>query len=252
MSHTSTFARTPTVSFRAVVRAEITKILTHPVTTVSLLLTFVANTSLGIVGATDVIRLGTGAVTVPLTEVGVVMFAPVYLFIITAVYASGSEYHGGQIKLTLAAVPARPRLVLAKLVALVSVITPAALIALTPVRGLLTIPDDGTLSLVLADLTRWVVVYLLMSLIGFGLAGITRSTVTPLAILLLLPILIATGVFQWPALIRFLPDQAAMSMLGTPVWETTSLPPTSATLALTTWAFLTTVAFTHSLNRRDT
>lgn len=241
----------PAVRLRDAVMAEVTKISTHPATALSVLLTLTVNTLLGVLGTTDVVRIGIGSGSTPITALSGVMFAPGYLFLIVAVYAAGSEYHGNQSRTTLVAIPNRRRLVLAKLLGLISFVVPAAVVVLVPERIMLGLSGGAGIGDILFDTVRWAAAYLLMSLVAFGLAGLTRSTVTPLAILLAIPILIATGVFQWPNGIRFLPDQAAMSMLATPAYEVTELPPVIAAAVILAWAITAISVYTLALVRHD-
>ena len=59
------------------------------------------------------------------------------------------------------------------------------------------------------------------------------------------------GLVQWPEGVRFLPDQAAMSMLGTPAFEVTELPPVIGALALGLWALVAICGYAVALIRRD-
>ncbi|MFG1700605.1 ABC transporter [Nonomuraea sp. NPDC049309] len=241
----------PVIRRRDLVAAEVTKILTHPATLIAAGITLLLNTALGVVHAADLVRLGIGGRLVPLSELGTVVFAPIYVFLVLPVYAAGSEYQSGQIRLTLAAVPDRVALALAKLAALLTVTVPAALIVLAPARLSITIADGTDAAGIVLDLGRWLVAYTLMAIVAYGLAGLLRSTITPLAILVLIPVLIATGVFQVPEIIRLLPDQLSLSLLGTPAYAVTELPPAEAGAALTVWALLLAVAYSLALARRD-
>jgi hypothetical protein len=214
-------------------------------------ITLLLNTALGVIHAADLVRLGVGSRLVPLSDLGALMFAPVYVFLVLPVYAAGSEYQSGQIRVTLAATPNRVTLALAKLSALLTVAVPAALLVLVPERLTITIADGTDGGGILLDLGRWVAAYTLMALVAYGLAGLLRSTVAPLAILVLIPVLIATGVFQVPEVIRLLPDQLSLSLLGTPGYSVTELPPEFAAAALTTWALLLAAAHGLALARRD-
>lgn len=240
-----------TIRFRDPVRAEITKILTHPATGLALLITLVANTSLAVLAVTDAVRLGVSAHPTRLSDLGSVMFSPVYAFLVVAATAAGSEHPDKQIQVTLTAVPGRTTLVTSKLVALLTVTAPAAVVTVGPARLIIAASarTGGTEALV--DVARWTSTYLLMSVITFGFAGLTRSSIIPIGVLVLGPVLVATGVFQWAQIIRFLPDQASLSLLGHPGYDVTALPPTVAALTLTTWAAALTVTYTITLHRRD-
>ncbi|SDN36726.1 hypothetical protein SAMN05216355_102126 [Actinomyces ruminicola] len=91
-----------------------------------------------------------------------------------------------------------------------------------------------------------------MSVIAFGLAGLLRSAIAALGILITVPIIVGTGILQWPQVLRLLPDQAALSLLGAPGYDVTALPPAAAALVLATWAGLCLAAYALALIRRDT
>lgn len=238
------------IRFRDTVAAEITKILTHPATTVALALTISANTILAVLDATDTVRLGVGAHPTRLSDLPGVTFAPVYAFLVIPVWAAGSEYQDGQIRTTLTAVPHRATLATSKLAAMLAVTIPAAFLALLPGQLIADLGGRAVVELPL-DLARWVAVYALMSAIAFGFAGVARSVVAPISVLVLTPVLIATGVFQWPAGIRLLPDQAGLSLLGTPGYDVTEIPPMTAALVLLAWTLVLNVAYLTTLLRRD-
>lgn len=241
----------PDLRLRDLVHAEATKIHTLPAVRFGLAIAFIANLAFAVIATTDAIRFGFGAEPAPLSAFPTVMFAPTYAFLIIAVYAAGSEYPSGQFRITLAAAPRRTRLATAKWLALALVIIPAALTVLAPARLILGLHAGHSPTKILADLGVWALAYLLMSIVAHGLAGLTRNTTTALTVLILIPILVATGVFQWPEGIKFLPDQAAMSLLGTPAYDVTELAPGTAALVLTGWGILAIVAHTPTLLRRD-
>lgn len=138
------------------------------------------------------------------------------------------------------------------LLAMVTVVIPAALITLIPARLILGLSGDLGTSDLLLDIGRWTAAYLLMSVIAFGLSAVLKSTIAPLSILVVLAIFVNGGFLQWPEGIRFLPDQTAMSLLGTPAFEVTALPPGIAALVLATWAAIATAGYVIALIWRDT
>lgn len=242
----------PPIRQRDIVASEITKILTHPATWIAVVVTFTLNTVLGVLDATDLVRIGVGARTVRLSDLGALMFAPVYAFLIFPVYAAGSEYHGGQLRVTLTATPNRMTLTAGKLLAILAVTVPAAIVVIAPARLVMAGAHGTGLGDIALDLTRWIACYTMMSLIAFGFAGLLRNTIAPLATLALIPLLVATGVFQWPEVIRLLPHEASLSLLGTPGYPITELPPGIAALVLATWALLLSAGHGGAVIRRDT
>lgn len=241
----------PNIRFRDVVAAEVTKILTHPAILLAVMLALVVNLALGGVDATGLVRLPVGDRLVAVSELGSVMFAPAYLFLLLPVVAAGSEHASGQFRTTLAAAPQRGRLAVAKVAALLGITIPAAIVALAPGRLALTLADGWEVTGVLADLGLWVLTYTLMSLIAYALTGIIRSSVASLSLLVLIPTLIATGILQWPMVIRFLPDQLALSLLGTPGYTVTELPQVIAGSVLGVWVAVLAGVHYVTLVRRD-
>ena len=131
------------------------------------------------------------------------------------------------------------------------VILIAAIIATVPARLVIGIAAGNGAGDLLLDCIRWVAAYVFMSVIAFGLAGILRSAIATLGIMIGLPIVIATGILQWPDGIRFLPDQAALSLVGTPGYDVTELPPAIAALTLLAWSIIATAAYASAVIRRD-
>lgn len=237
---------------RDVLFAEITKIVTNPATFIFLAISFLANITLA---GIDALQLGfyTEGANQPRTisSFGVVMFAPVYAFAVIAVVSAASEYSSGQIRVTLTASPARKRLIYSKVAAVAVVILFAALIAVAPSRALIGIANGSSGWDICLQIILWMAVYCGMSLIAYGLAGLFRGVVAPLAIMISLPMLVATGILQWPQGIRFLPDQASLSLLGTPAYEVTEISPAAGGLVLLLWSQLLIVAYSITFVLRD-
>ncbi|WP_017623015.1 hypothetical protein [Nocardiopsis chromatogenes] len=230
--------------------AEVTKIVTHPVTWLAIAATLVLNTGLDAAAATDAVRIGAGDGAVALSELGGVLMAPVYVFVLVAVFAAGSEYHNGQLRVTFTAVPDRLRLYAAKLAALLAVTVPAAVAVVTPGRLALLLGEASTPDIAV-ELLRWYAVYVVLPVIGFGLAIVTRNVVAPPTLLVLAPVLVATGVFQVPEVIRLLPHEASLSLVGTPAYSVTELHPGAAAAVLAGWGVLAAAAGGYCLFRRD-
>jgi ABC-2 type transport system permease protein len=239
-----------------VVGAEVTKIRTLPATWIAFAIAVVANTLLGIVAATDVIHIAGQAGPVDITHFGMVMLAPAYAFIAIAVFAAGSEYRGGQLRLSLAAVPDRNRFLVAKLIAIAGVTVPAAAVALLP--GFVIQHADavstGDLGMgpATVDFGRLVIAYVLLSLVGSGFGLVAKTVVAPIAVLFAMPILISTtlgGTF--PNVVRLLPHEATLGFLDIPTNLATGLGRGAGLLVLTTWAALFLGAGWALVSRRD-
>lgn len=179
--------RTSAVSVRDATRAEITKGLTQPVIPLVCLVVLVINTALFTLASTELVRLSAGGGLINLSEMGAVMLAPVYVFLIIPAWLAGSEYVDGQLRVTLAAVPDRGRLIAGKLAAAVALVVPGTVIVLLPGRVILAVSKDMSLPAALSDLARWTAAYTLLSFVAYSLAVLVRSRVAPVAILALIP-----------------------------------------------------------------
>ncbi len=247
---TTVLSRSTSIRSRDVITSEVTKILTHPATFIAIALTLATNTLFGVVGVSAV-QFGTEGGTKTLTEFPTVIFAPIYAFLVLAAYAAASEYQGGQLRMSLTATPNRARLIVCKLCALIIIVIPAALFTLLPERLILGLHAQLSVLQLLGDIAQWITVYLLMSLLTFGLATILKSAVASLSLLGTLAIFVNAGFLPWPQGARFLPDQAATNMLGTPANEVTAMSPAAGTAALTLWAIAGVVVFVVTIQRRD-
>ncbi|MEV4577652.1 ABC transporter [Nonomuraea jabiensis] len=223
-------------------RAELTKTRTLPATWIALGVASAANTVLALLAATDTVRLAGQDGPVAIGQLGTLMVAPVYVFAAIAVFAAGSEYHAGQLRVSLAAVPDRHRLAAAKLAA----VTAACLLAAGPA----ILP--GHLVQPVADPASLLAVYLLLSLVGYGFAVVAKGVVAPLAVLFVTPVLISPALRgSMPDAVRLLPHEAALSLLGLPADPATALSRTGGLLTLVTWAGLSVGAGWAALVRRD-
>lgn len=240
------------ICIRDVVYAELTKIISHPTVIVALAITMFINLGFAIIDARGILfYTAFNQAPATLSDFGVVMFFPVYVFLVLPVIAASSEYKDGQFRMTLAAIPNRQTLMKGKLIAMVIAALAAIAFVLIPSRLIIGISDGLSVGALIVDLSRWVTVYLLMSFIAFGLAGFLRSTIAPLAILIMIPIFVATGILQWPEGLRFLPDQASMSLLGTPAYDVTELPAQIALIVLLCWTLLWVFTYWIAVIHRD-
>ncbi|GAA0338809.1 hypothetical protein ACFQ4Z_07745 [Oceanobacillus oncorhynchi subsp. oncorhynchi] len=240
------------ISLSDVVRSEFTKIISQPTIVLFIVITVILNLGLAILDISGLVFYpGNDMPPSTVADFGIVMFAPIYAFLILPVYAASSEYQGGQNRMTLITVPNRKLLMKGKIAAVGLAVLCGILVAVIPSRLIINILSDVSISYILADITGWTAVYFLMSIIAFGIAEIARSVIVPLSILIMIPIFIATGILQWPEGLRFLPDQASMSLLGTPAYEVTELPPWIAFFTLFVWALICKIAYWLSFLQRD-
>ncbi|MFC6022653.1 ABC transporter permease [Plantactinospora solaniradicis] len=238
----------------ALLTAELTKIRTLPGAWIALASTVVANTVLGILAATDVVRVATAEGEVAVDQFGTLMLAPAYGFIAITVFAAGTEYRGGQLRVSLAAVPDRTRWFGSKLAVSAAVALVAAIPAVLP--GLLVqhiAAGDLASGRTATELLGLLTGYLLLSLVGFGFAFLARGVVTPLAVLFILPVLVSTtlgGLF--PQVVKFLPHEATLSLLGRADNPATTLGRPAGLLVLAGWALLFVGTAWALIVRRDT
>lgn len=235
---------------RDVLGAEMTKITTLPMTVIMVIIAAVANFGLAAVDVSGV-RFSTGSTPARLSTFGMVMLAPVYVFLVAPVTAAASEHRDGQFRMSLVAVPDRRLLAGAAWLAMMVGVMVGAVVALAPARLVVALVDQTGVAAFAIDLGRWVAVYLFLSMIAYGLARLLRQSIAPLAIMIGLPVIIGTGILQWPQGIRFLPDQASLSLLGTPGYDVTELPVGVAALVLAGWSVLATVTHVLAVTRRD-
>jgi ABC-2 type transport system permease protein len=174
-------------------------------------------------------------VTLPATWIALVVAAigetwargvllPVYAVAAVAVQAAGSEYRGGQLRVTLAAAPRRGRLYAAKLAASVGSAGAAGCV-------------------VFAFSAHWALMWLLGLLLsgtGAGLATVTRGSLVPLAGLGVAALASMAGLLPWAR--GLLPHDA---MAGALDHKPGSL------LVLAAWAGVSIAAGGLSLHRRD-
>lgn len=242
----------PMIRFGDVIRSEITKVTTHPATFLMLIITVAANLVLAGIDASGVtFYTGDPAGPSSLSDFGVVMIAPLYAFLVIPVWAAATEHHGGQLRMSLTATPHRGRFVLAKLTATLAIIIVAAVVAIVPARLVIGIAEGLAPGELLTNCVQWAAAYVFMSIVAFGLAGILKNTIAPLGIMIALPVVIATGILQWSDGLRFLPDQAALSLVETPQFDVHEIPPGLAAAVLAIWSVVAVAVYAFSVTRRD-
>lgn len=237
---TRTFTSTPrpveAIRFSDILAAERIKITTLPATWFALAVAFCANTLLGILAAMDVVRIAGQDGQIPIAQLGTLMLAPVYVFIAIAVFAAGGEYRGGQLRVSLAAVPDRDRLVAAKLSASAILSLIASIPAVLPGYVLQHSAAVRAGELGAGDVVIGFMV-LLAAYLLLGFAVIAKTVITPLAALFITPVLISPA-FQStaPHVVKLLPHEAALSLVKMPADPTTALAPSAGLFMLATWA----------------
>ncbi|MGW4947337.1 hypothetical protein ACWEOZ_37785 [Actinoplanes sp. NPDC004185] len=232
---------TAPIRFGDLLAAELVKIRTLPATWIALTGALAANGALGVLAATDAVRVAGPDGPVPIARLGAPLLVPGYVFAAIAVFAAGSEFRGGQVRVSLLAGPGRTRLFAAKstVCAFVSLLG-AVLVVLPFPRA-----AAGT------GLPALVTAYLLLALVGYGFAVIARTVVAPLAVLSATALLVTPmlrGVV--PDLVKYLPHDAALSLVGLPGGPS-ALGRAGGLLALSSWAAGCVVAAWLVFVRRD-
>lgn len=223
--------------------AELSKIRTLPATWVAVAVAVAAGTVLGVLAADGGVRVGSPAGPVGIGRLGTVMLAPAYVFVAVAVFAAGSEYRGGQLRVSLLAVPSRARLFAAKLTVTTAVSVPGAVLVI--------LPGHLARGAAVAGLAPLVTAYLLLALVGFGLAVLARTVVTPLALLFGVAVLVGPalrGVV--PQVVRHLPHDAALSLAGM-ADDPAALTRPGGFVVLLAWAAVSLAAAAAAFTRRD-
>lgn len=244
----------PTAPIRArdVLAAELTKIRTLPATWCALALCGGADILLAILAATDAVRIAGAGGAVPIAQHGAVVLAPGYAFAAIAVFAAGSEYRGGQLRISLTAVPDRHRLFAAKLLA-GGLLVVAAIPAVLPgrlIRLAAADPTDRGIDEAAGGLATLLTGYLLLSLIGYGFAFVARTVVVPLAVLVGTPVLISPILHRvLPGAADLLPHEAALALLDMPA--DAALGRWQGLLVLTAWAATSLACAWAAVVRRD-
>lgn len=249
MTRTEVRARTGEVGLRDGVRAELTKLRTLPVVWAALAGVVAVNTALGVVVAADALRIaGADGGGVPIERFGTLLLAPVYLFLVIPVFASGSEYRNGQLRVTLAATPRRGELFAAKLVVTTAAVLVAAVVALVPGH----LARHAGAGAATDELLLRIAVYAALGLIGFGFGFVAKGVAAPLAVLFALPVAVSPALRGgFPEVVRFLPHEVSLSLLGAPASPDTGLAPGVAAVVLAAWVVVSLVAGVVSLVRRD-
>jgi ABC-2 type transport system permease protein len=236
---------------RFALHAESTKLHTSP-GSLALLVAIVAGT-IGVSAATATCSgPGCGADLPELSLTGVQLGQAVVA--ILAVLVMGNEYSSGMIKVTLAAVPRRSRMLAAKAVVVAAVVAVAATVAVAGclVVGQLLLPAHG---LVLRPAVGSVLYLVLVGLLSLGIATAIRNPAVAigvvLALLYALPII--TGAVTDPEWHKHL-QQIGPASAGLAVQATTGDPaigPWKGLGVLALWAVGALLAGSAVLQRHD-
>jgi ABC-2 type transport system permease protein len=91
----------------------------------------------------------------------------------------------------------------------------------------------------LDGLAARVLAYLILGLTGFGFAALARTVVTPIVVMLILPVLVSPTLGGLlPILVRLLPHEAMLSFLGMPANPELALARPAGLAVAVAWATL--------------
>lgn len=237
----SGLSRSARVRGRDILLAELTKIVTLPACRWSLLASLLINVALTALEFAGV-RISTGGAGVGVRQVGHLTVAPAYGILALAVFAAGSEYHNGQVRVSLLAQPIRHRLFSAKLFA-VALTAAAAAAASVPTMV-------GASGLDVARATAWAGVSLALAIVGFGLTLIARSVLVAFAVATVAALADWTGLFPG-SVGMFLPHGAALAGIGMSPFGASALSPSVGFLVLGCWSVTAVAAAALVFSRRD-
>lgn len=178
--------------------------------------------------------------------------------------AGAREYASRMITATVAAVPRRWQIVVAKATVLAAVVAPAALLASFAAFGIgmsvLSANDAATVSLADGDVLRSVIGmagYLTaIALLGLALGVLLRSIASSISALVA-GILIAPGIAgallpdSWDTLLQYLPTQAAASFTAVGSSTDATLGAAAGALVLAAWVVFAMVGAVVSITKRD-
>ncbi|MEU8614645.1 hypothetical protein AB0C29_42335 [Actinoplanes sp. NPDC048791] len=175
-----------------------------------------------------------------------------------AAVIAGQEFRGGQLGLTVLAVPRRGRLLVAKLLAAAGCLTLAAVLIATisTVFSYLGVKDRFPGLPVSADAiagqARFILYAVLLGLSTYAIAVIARSTLAAIGVSLALITVTMTQVLAGvPGLDALLPVSAGRNLLLNPATGDLTSSPPQAVLVLVGWALVTALLAGVTLVRRD-
>lgn len=200
----------------------------------------------------------------PLTTVLTGSTFAVLLIGVLASLGGAREYGSRMITATVAAVPRRGQVVVAKAVALAAVVVPTAMIAVLGSygvgMGILSASDAPTVSLtdsgVLTSLLGMTGYLTAIALIGLGMGVLLRSVAGSIGVvvggILILPnIAGALLPDSWDTILRFLPSSAAASFTEVEAASTSTLSAGTGVAVLAAWVLATLGAAIAVMRRRD-
>lgn len=192
---------------RRAVLAELVKLRGLPTAIVAVLATVAGATGLTAAIAASA-PAGTGILEILVQLVVFLQIGPIVL----GVLAVASEYAGSQIRTSLAAVPSRPRLLLAKIVALALTVVVTSLAAVGSAVLVVALRGGDIPAPAIRPLIGAVGYLVAMGLLAFALALLLRSLVAPLAGLLSLVLVVSPLVASATEYARWLPDRAGSAL----------------------------------------
>lgn len=251
-------------SLRNVVIAELSKLRTLPTVPVTIAVTVLGTVGLAVVLAASTLEqpgglpphFGTSfALGTALHAVGYGQTGLILLGILTA----ASEYSGGQIRTTLTSVPSRTLLMAGKTIAYLTAAALTALLAVatSSVAAQVTLGEHGLpVSELFAAKNVWALLgaatYLvLIGLLAYALAILTRNLVVALVTMLTLVFVVSPFLTTITTLAEYLPDQAG-SQIYQPISVATEVfTPVQGVTIMSAWIVLTLATAVVAFTKRD-
>lgn len=249
---TSTVTKTHSI-FGAAVRAELTRAWTLPWTPLLCLLAMALAALTAVMAGASVTVAGTGDESTSSLGPAVGLFLALMVLAVAGSVIVGAGFRSGERRVGLGAVPRRPVLAGATLLALALVTSAAAAAAFLVGRVALAVTGaDGPVwgPQALGTALGLVVSTVTFVTVAAALTQLLRNVLVPVALLLLPPLLLLPWVERsLPSLVAVLPYNASTVVInGTRSLE---LSTTGAYLALVAWTVVAAAVFTLTLSVRE-
>ncbi|WP_052423341.1 ABC transporter permease [Nonomuraea candida] len=239
-----------TNGFRNVVSAELVKLRTLPAALITIVTTVLGAALLAVVLAAGRERLG-GSPSAVEAALGVVEYAQ-FGFVLLGILAAASEYGGGQIRTTLAAVPGRGLLMAGKAIACTVTMSLTALLTIGVCLLAARLTPGMSWSGGHAGGPAGAWAYLtLIGLLGHAVAALLRDLIAALVTMLALVLVVPPVLAGLTTSAGYLPSLAGMRMYALGPAPQDGLTPVQGAAVLTGWLVLALAAALVSFLRRD-
>ena len=236
--------------------AELSKLVSLPSTWLTLAGTLAVNLILALAFAVAGLQGSTGTMSVIDIGLASISYAQAG-FVISGILAACSEYTGGQIRITLTAMPRRTLQLTAKHLALAIVALPAA--AVTAAAGIILTAvmlggtaEPLTVGQVAGALSGATGYLVLITLASAAVGALVRKTLTAVVVLLGYFFIVGPLLRDRLPAAKYLPDSAGFAMWFPNADASAAVTPGQGALLLTAWTALLIVVALLGYRRRDT